>query len=97
MGDAPGFMLFHERGPLLACLTDEQAGRVIKAAFAYADTGEIPAFEQSEMMMFLALKGDIGRSHEKYEVIREQNRINGAKGGAPTGNQNARKNNRSVE
>jgi hypothetical protein len=76
MADAPGFMLYKERGSLLECLSDDQAGRVIKATYAYAETGEVRDLDQGEMIVFMALKNDIDRSAKKYADICERNRLN---------------------
>jgi len=79
MERAPGFVIYRDKQPLLNCLSDEQAGRVVKAAFTYADTGELPQLEQGEMIVLLAIKGDIDRSAAKYQSLREKNRQNAKK------------------
>lgn len=39
----PGFMLYEETTKLLSSITDEQAGRIIKAVCSFYVTGEIPS------------------------------------------------------
>ena len=89
MRKQPGFMLYRESSALFEQLTDEQAGRVIKAALLYFGTGEIPqSLEQIEMIVFTIIKGDIERSVKRYVEIQERNRKNGEKGGRPPKEEN---------
>lgn len=73
-------------------LTAEQFGRLMYALFAFSE-GEDPEVEEDIALAFefMSLQQSIDR--EKYDRICERNRENGKKGGAPKGNQNARKNN----
>jgi len=72
-------------------LTAEQFGRLMVALFAL-DDGEDPEVDDDILMAyeFMSLQQRLDR--EKYDKIVERNRNNGKKGGAPKGNQNARKN-----
>ena len=72
-------------------LTAEQFGRLMVALFAL-DDGEDPEVDDDILMAyeFMSLQQRLDR--EKYDKIVERNRKNGQKGGAPKGNQNARKN-----
>lgn len=72
----------------LASLTDEQFGRVIRAALAYAEDGEIPELDALEALAFAVMRGDIDRAKAKYETIAERNRANGMKGGRPRNPEN---------
>ena len=68
----------------------EQFGRLMIALLDFAK-GEDPEIDDDIAMAFefMSLQHEIDR--EKYERICEQNRKNALKGGAPKGNQNARK------
>ena len=71
-------------------MTAEQFGRLMIALLDFAK-GEDPEVDDDIALAFefMSLQHEIDR--EKYERICEQNRKNALKGGAPKGNQNARK------
>lgn len=87
--------IFHlENAEDLEDLTLEEQGMILSALIHYTQTGEEPVFEDRAVRaawrpIFRRLKSDV----EYYEERCERNAANGAKGGAPKGNQNARKNN----
>lgn len=71
-------------------LTTEQFGKLMAALFELDDGGDPEVDEDIAMAFeFMSLQQLLNR--EKYERICERNRENGRKGGAPKGNQNARK------
>jgi hypothetical protein len=82
-------------------LTDKQAGVLIKAVFGYIVDGEKPELKDPEVnMAFTFMSLDLDMFCDNYKKKVEQNRINARSGGAPKGNQNAKKateNNRMVE
>ena len=75
----------------LADLTDEQVGRVVRAILQYGATRTMPELSPSERMAFTFMKTNFDREAAAYDAKSERNRENGKKGGAPIGNQNARK------
>ena len=85
--------IFHlENAEDLEELTMEQQGMIFAALIKYTQTGEEPCFDDpllraSWRPIFRRLKSDV----EYYAEKCERNAANGAKGGAPKGNQNARK------
>ena len=84
MAKQPALMLYTEKASMFNLLTDEQAGRVIKAAISYFLTGNSPnGLLQAEHIVFEGLRLDIDRNAEKYAAICERNRKNGSKGGRP--------------
>lgn len=85
--------LFLDTVDLFEALTDEEIGKVIKALLCYAQTGQEQAFsdDPAARIVYIALKGQIQRDFEKYRRRCEINAQNGKKGGAPIGNQNARR------
>lgn len=64
---------------------------VYDAMFEYAATGEIPNMDTESMMAFFFIKAEIDENQTRYEEMVETNRENGRRGGAPKGNQNAKK------
>lgn len=73
-------------------LSTEQFGRLMFALFEFSE-GKDPDVSDNEMVAlafeFMSLQQRIDR--QKYEEKCQKNRENGKKGGAPLGNQNARK------
>lgn len=69
-------------------LTDEnERHEFLDALLKYAFYGELPNFEDKLAAMFDLIKPNIDKSIKNVK----QGAINGAKGGAPTGNENAKK------
>lgn len=75
----------------LADLTDEEVGRVVRAILKYGADRTIPDLSPSEKMAFSFMKTNFDRDAAAYDAKVEKKRENGKKGGAPVGNQNARK------
>ena len=71
-------------------LTNEQFGRLMAALFELDDGGD-PEVDKDIAMAFAFMSLQQRLDREKYEKRCETNRKNGALGGAPKGNQNARK------
>ena len=88
---ATWFKMFLRNKAVFDAVPDEAAGQAIKAALTYAETGEVPPLEPLANVVFCAVRPSIDDAVRDFEVIRERNRENGRKGGAPFGNQNARK------
>ncbi len=76
----------------LADLSDEQLGRVTRAMLRYGRDGTVPAFDGAESLAFKFMKSNFDRESSTYNEISEKRSECGKKGGAPKGNQNARKN-----
>ena len=72
---------------------------ILEAIVRYGLDGELSELSSTSDIVFGFIKPQLDRAAERYEQICKQNRENGKKGGAPKGNQNARKteNNRVVE
>ena len=85
------FILYTSYYALIEGLTDEQLGQLTRAIFLYARDGEIISLEPVVRMAFGFIVDDMKRNKAKYEEKVERWRANGRKGGAPKGNQNARK------
>ena len=88
------FVLYADALEIWEKLTDEQAGKLILALLRLVNNGEEPSFDDLQLdMMYSFVSHQIKRDLEKYERVCEMRRMVAKKGGAPKGNQNARKNN----
>ena len=92
------FVLHFDSKPIFDALTDEEAGQMVKAFFEYTTTGKEPELNRTLSLLFMSFKHQFERDVENYHKKVERLRENGKKGGAPKGNQNAKKeNNQMVE
>jgi len=79
-------------------LIPQQKGLLLDAICDYAFSGEvIPATDAVVFMAFSFIRQQIDRDMLKYEEVCENNRQNAKKGGAPKGNQNAKKTTEEIE
>ena len=85
------FVIYHNYRETLEDLTDEQVGKLFRAIFDYEIDKKEPNFNGELKIAFRFIKKDLDLNNDKYESICERNRKNGQKGGAPKGNQNAKK------
>lgn len=89
----PNFMVDTALKDCVNILSDTRAGKLFKLLFEYAENQDI---DQSQLdsavkLAFNAFKPGIDKGRKKYLSVINRNRENGKKGGAPKGNQNARK------
>lgn len=70
------FCCFHSYRQKLSELSDEQIGRVFKAAMLYSETGEISSLSPIEALAFSFIRFDIDQSHAEYEQKCAKNRAN---------------------
>ena len=70
------FILYLEQKEILDMLTDEEAGKLIKAIFEYENTGTIPKLDKSLQLAFIPIKSSLDRNKEKYEKVVERNKKN---------------------
>ena len=66
--DANTILLFTDHREAIDYLSDEDAGKLIKALFAYVDEGKLPDFNGQMMSLFTVIRTQIDRSHEAYKV-----------------------------
>ena len=98
-----GMLLYYEWEDSLDELDDHEYRVMMKALQKYAQTGEISTFSDRTMRaVYKQIIKAIDRNAERYVNKCAKNRENGKKGGAPKGNQNAKKqpnnpNNRTVK
>lgn len=91
--DNVSFLVYKDWEELVLALdSDEQRGKLFVALFSYACRGKLPEdFTGALKMAFLVMKNTLERDGHKWEETCAKRAVNGAKGGAPKGNQNARK------
>lgn len=81
------FLIYLDYQEQFELLTDEQAGRLIKAIIKYEKQGEIIELDGTTKMAFSFIKAQLDRDREKYQAKCKKNKENGAKGGRPRKNQ----------
>lgn len=75
----------------LELLTMSERGELLTMLMAYANGDEASSDSKAVQIVFRSWRRFIDACDEKWEQVREERRENGKKGGAPKGNQNARK------
>lgn len=101
----PNFMVDTALKDCVNILSDTRAGKLFKLLFEYAENQDVDQtqLDSAVRLAFNAFKPGIDKGRKKYLSVIKRNRENGKKGGAPKGNQNARKqpkttrNNQTVE
>lgn len=77
------FILYTEMHEQMDLLTDEQAGRLIKAVFHYKAGMELPEMDSVTAMVFAFIRQKLDRDEKKYDETCDKHRKAGAKGGRP--------------
>lgn len=86
------FVLHISQYESIKVLQDRDAGRLLKAIYQYAIDQTIKEdLSPVAMMAFTFIKTRMDEDRAHYEAVCEAHRNSGRKGGAPAGNQNARK------
>lgn len=75
------FILYHEMYESIEEVSDEIAGKVMKAVFIYSRDKKKPEFKRGtvESILFKQIKNSIDINNEKYEQTCERNRKNAEK------------------
>lgn len=81
------FILYYNHREIFDELNDEEAGKLIKAIFAYEIDGILNEDRFTRMVM-IPIKQVLDDNREKYEMITERNKLNGKKGGRPKKEEN---------
>ena len=77
--DANNILLFTEQRAAIDYLSDDDAGRLFKAIYAYADQDIMPDFNGPMMSLFTVIRSQIDRSRKVYKEKCEKNRANAKK------------------
>ena len=70
------FKLFLHHKSLIEAVPDEVAGKAIKAALRYFDTGEVAELDSLAGAVFAALKPDVDNAFADFQATSEKNRQN---------------------
>ena len=77
--DANNIFLFTDQRAAIDYLSDDDAGRLFKAIYAYADQDIMPDFNGPMMSLFTVIRSQIDRSRKVYKEKCEKNRANAKK------------------
>lgn len=75
-----GFLIYQDTGALVNKLTDEQAGQLFKAIFAYESEEECPKLDAITDIVYETITAYLDRNREKYEKVRQKRSEAGKKG-----------------
>lgn len=75
------FLLYTEWGRQVERLSDDQAGVLLKAIFAYNRGDAMPDMDDKTDMCFAFIQGQLDRDSKKYDDVCEKRRESGKKGG----------------
>lgn len=75
------FILYTEQKEVINKLSDEQAGKLIKAIYEYVETEKMPELDPLLDIVIIPFKQNLDRNKEKYNKISEIRAKAGAKGG----------------
>ncbi|MBO6140580.1 MAG: hypothetical protein J6O40_02205 [Ruminococcus sp.] len=81
--DNKSFIVYKDWEEYTGMLDDEQAGKLFKALFVFAKSGEMPKLPGMTAMAFAMMKNCIERDGIAWEEMCEKNRKNAMKGGRP--------------
>lgn len=84
MAEHNSFLVYKDNSPLVENCTDEQAGKLFKALFAFACYGE--ELDTDDRMLkgfYTVFRNAIVRDDAKYQERCRKNQENGSKGGRP--------------
>ena len=84
MKEKKSFILYFDNAKQINMLTDEQAGKLIKAIYQFAVTGEETEFDDIALnIVYGFITDNIRRDTEKYQEVCMRRAENGKKGGRP--------------
>lgn len=70
------FILFNDQIEVFDSLSDDDAGKLIKSIYKYANTGKTDTLSGLLKIVFIQFKNGIDRNDEKYEKVCERNKMN---------------------
>ena len=81
MAKKDSFILYTEQKAVIDKLTDEQAGKLIKAIYEYVQNGEMPELDTVLDLVITPFKTVLDKDKESYERVCKARAEAGAKGG----------------
>ena len=86
------FVIYTSFADKYKSMTNEQFGALIRGLIFYQSTGEIPEFDDMTVsVVFSVARYELDLINNKYDELCKKRKEIGSTGGAPKGNQNARK------
>ena len=79
------FILYSDWERYFLALSDQQAGKLLKALFAFVSRDEEIELEPMAQMAFMFMSDQIRRDTQKWEEVCEKKRVLGARGGKARG------------
>lgn len=70
------FILYQKQKEIFNILTDNQAGKLIKAIFEYEENQQIPNLSGQTNMAFIAIKQELDQNRTKYIEKCKKNKEN---------------------
>lgn len=80
MKEKESFILYTEQKAVLDKLTDEQAGKLIKAIYEYEATGNMPELDPILEIIMIPFKTILDKNAQKWEEERQKRSEAGKKG-----------------
>ena len=74
------FILYTNQKEIIDRLTDEQAGKIIKAIYQYEETGEMPELDETLSLVVIPFKTVLDKNEEKWNKIKAKRSEAGQKG-----------------
>lgn len=81
MANKDSFILYTEQKAVIDKLSDEQAGKLIKAIYEYVEKGEMPELDNTLDLVITPFKTILDKNKAKYEEVSKARAKAGAKGG----------------
>ena len=81
MAKKDSFVLYTEQKAVINKLSDEQAGKLIKAIYKYVETGEMPELDTVLDLVITPFKTILDKDKAKYEEVSKARAEAGSKGG----------------
>lgn len=75
------FLLYTEQRAIFNKLSDEQAGKLIKAIYEYVETGQIKEIDEMTNIIITPFITVLDKNDKKYEEVRKKRAEAGSKGG----------------
>lgn len=82
--DKNSFILYTDQKEVINKLSDEQAGKILKALYEYVSTNKMPELDLTLDIAITPIKQSLDRNKEKYEEVSKKRKQAGAKGGKQT-------------
>nr|DAK14087.1 MAG TPA: hypothetical protein [Caudoviricetes sp.] len=92
MPEKKSFVVYHSYRECFKDFSDEEIGQLFRAMLEYSQKGEVPEMSKPLKVAFRFIRLQMDADEEKYTNECKRRSAAGAKGGAPMGNQNAKKN-----